>query len=596
MAPLSDTDIISRFLHLGTDQPYYIRKTQPLDINEGCRILAPIQSIIDTGENNDKEARKVAEAVDLKETPLETVIKALKSGCLIRNDECLFTLAYLARKLKDADQRKVYEALPNLIASSKDLFLFVNFYQSQALKAQAGKGFGNGMRVAIRKWYDKHTAEELAQLLATDAGSKGWCHRDLLLMTHIKVDDEDKMQVIDAAAGGMGRKRPAKVKETQLITEQMEAMMNDAKSKNDQQSLEASAPKKSRMEPSNVDSDALKTFKRIKAFKTVDKVAEASYAIRTHKYPLRLVPTQLLRASNVWENLFPNMEYRDIVNSALVLHDYKLIKENDSQLSNAYGKYLNCMTAVSKSKIHPIYIYQTMRLFEERQRYLNVVKEAVHTANNLALRKIEPNAHILKGFYAALNQAMRSHSRTGLNFLITLDLRSKQSKKRVFGNRLMSCQAAYVLLTLPVYKHEPHVQVLSFAEDAAKLNDVQFTREMDFLQGCEHIQHKAMKKTVVNINQPILYAQQNNKKIDVFITIVDSLIRVNPKRISPIETLNKYNAAQKRNACYILVNLCRHQQDLIHTSMAATKGVLELAGCTEDTPKVIEAYVKKHFT
>lgn len=258
------------------------------------------------------------------------------------------------------------------------------------------------MKVALGKWYNKHSAEELANLMATDRSWNDWCHKDLLKMIHINLKDEAKMQVLDAVCGGEGKKRPTKSK-------------TNGESKDD---------------VAQVDSEALKIYNRMKAFKSVQTANEATGCIKKHKYSLQLVPSQLQRASVVWESLFPHMSYREIVQAALVLQDYKLLKETDTPLSEAYGKVLNRMTSVTESKLNPVFIYQVMRLFEERQRYLNAVKEAIHTTNNLALKNTKANPTVLKQFYGALNQSMLNYQRTGLHILVTLDLRSKQSKSK----------------------------------------------------------------------------------------------------------------------------------------------------------------------
>ncbi|XP_058823838.1 RNA-binding protein RO60 [Topomyia yanbarensis] len=572
---MNDTEVIVRYLYLGSDQPFYIQKNRPLDIKEGCRILAPIQTLAAAITSaDDPDTKKLADSVTLTEHPVDMVARVMKSGALVRNDECLFTLAFLARTFnKPEEKHKVYEMVPQLIGSSKDLFQFVYFYQE--LSPKPGGGFGNGMRTALTKWYDKHSAEQLAMLFAMDRGWFNWCHKDILAMVHMNLEDVAKMQVVDAALGGIGRKHPPKSKKNN----------NSEKAESD-----------TKPEIQQEDSKALKIYRRIKKFKTVQVASEACTQISSHQYSIHVVPSQLHRSPAVWEALFPHMAYRDIVQAALVLQDYKLLKDNDTQLSEAYGNVLNRVTAVSESKIHPIYVYQIMRLFEERQRYLNVVKEAVHTANNLALKNAIANPTVLRQFYNVLNYSMLNYQRTGLNFLVTLDLRSKQTKKRVFGNRLMSTQAAFVLLALPMFKRETHMQVLTFTEAPQELANVDFTREMSFFQGCDYIQSIAKKKTKVDITQPIQYARQTKKKVDVFITIVDSLIRVNPQRHSPVVALNNYNTETKRGARYIIVSLSRNKQDLYHKDMTATKGVLELVGCTEDTPKLIDAYVKSKFT
>lgn len=595
MAKLSDSDLIQRYLYLGTDQPFYIHENKPLDIAEARRILQPVETqVLGTSPGADEAMQELARSVSLKEQPLDLVVKAWNSGALVRHDECLFTLAYLARTYRLPEHKHtVYEVIPKLIERSEDLFLFVHFYLSLAKQDARlkGNGFGNGMKVALKKWYDKHSSQDLAQLLAVDRGHLKWSHKDLLVMLHLNLADEGKMQVIDAAVGGIGRKRPPKPKIDGSAKKPKSASPEPSTSTKPAEDVET----KKEDQPKDEDSGALNTYRRIKEFKASEDAQTVLSKTFGFRYPMHIVPSQLQRAPMIWVKYLPHMPYKDVVKSALVLQDYKLLKDPSSELAIVYGRALNCMTAVKTSKISPIYIYQIMRLFEERQRYLNVVKEAVHTANNLALKNAAANPVVMRQFYQALNQAMLNYQRTGLRFFVTLDLRSKQSKKRVFGNRLMSCQAAFVLLALPMYKQETQITIKSFTEQSNVLSDVNFTREMEFFQGCDHIQAIASKKTKVDICQPMNEARSSKANVDVFLTIVDSLIRVNPKRTSPALALSAYNAESKNKAVYIIVSLSRHSQDFQHKDKTSNGRVLEVVGCTEDTPKIIDAYIKNHF-
>lgn len=270
------------------------------------------------------------------------------------------------------------------------------------------KGFGNGMRKALTKWYDRHTADELAKLLVTDRGAYGWTHRDILRQAHVQLADTAKTQVL-LIVKGPGTLE--KFRKTEYTGKYVDAVYG---------ALE-------------VESEALTMFNQMKKFKALDTADKACNGITEQQYPFELVPVPLLRSAAVWESLFPRLPYRDILRAAVLLQDFRLLKENDSPLSVAYGNVLNRMTSVRESRLHPIVIYRLMRLFEERQRYHNAVKEAIHTSNNLTLKNSKANPTVLKQFYAVLNESMLNYERTGLRFLVTLDLRSKQSKSKYLG-------------------------------------------------------------------------------------------------------------------------------------------------------------------
>lgn len=283
------------------------------------------------------------------------------------------------------------------------------------------------MKTALTKWYDKHSAVELAKLFASDRSCHKWSHKDLVVMLHMNLKDRAKMEVINAAVGGKKKRPTGEKSDVASKKKKSDAVENGVESSEELKKEDEKAG-----ESEEQVSEAVQVLSDIKTFKAVQTATQACQMIKQHQYTIQLVPAPLQRVSAVWESLFSRMAYRDIVQAALVLQDYKLLKDVDTPFSTAYGNVLNRVTSVSESKLHPIFIYQTMRLYEERQRYLNVVKEAVHTANNLALKNVTANPTVMKQFYNALNSSMLNYQRTGLRFFVTLDLRSKQSKSMNF--------------------------------------------------------------------------------------------------------------------------------------------------------------------
>ncbi|XP_055638032.1 RNA-binding protein RO60-like [Toxorhynchites rutilus septentrionalis] len=636
--PMEFNELLHRYFYLGNDRPFYIHRNRSLDVDRGCRILTPIKELVEAILKSDGGPPKGKVAITTD--PVTTVVNVIRNGSLIRNNECLFVLAYLARVfVAQEEKHKVYEQIPQVIDTSRDLFMFIHFYSLLGPVAIVGKGkgFGYGLRGALTKWYDKYSPEKLAVLLASDPSWNNWHHKDILRMVHINLKNEAKRKVIDAAIANdkdhQRKSKPTKQQTNSLeINDKLASLALDANSPKNNDNVaeenrpeaaplpqdqnvrgeapdndapadgaagDGNAPQENRVEgeqPESQTESALEIFKRIKKFKACKTATEACEGIEKYKYSFHLIPNQLHRSQAVWESAFPNMSYEQIVESMLVLQDYKLLTEEDTPFSIKYSSFLNNMTAVKQSGVSPIFMYRVLRLYEEKQRFLDTVKEAVHTTNNLILKSLSPNFSILKQTYGALNCSMLNLKRTGLNYMITLDLRSKITKKRVFGNRLMSCQAASVLLALPILKCEKQVHIFTFTEIPNRLENVEFTREMSLAVACDEIQRQAgNKKTKVDINHPCRYAHQREFDVDVFITIVDSLIRVNPQRKSPASALQVYNSKMNKKACYILINLCRHQQDLVHQA-TDKPGVLEITGCSEDTMKVIDSYVNRCFT
>lgn len=73
---MDTTDVILRYLYLGTTQPYYIYKSKSLDVGLGRLVLEPIKILVQAAENpNDLELRAKAEKISLREEPVDTIVR-----------------------------------------------------------------------------------------------------------------------------------------------------------------------------------------------------------------------------------------------------------------------------------------------------------------------------------------------------------------------------------------------------------------------------------------------------------------------------------------------------------------------------------------
>lgn len=81
---MNDSEVILRYLYLGTDQPYYIQKNKPLDVKEGCRIMAPVKTLVEAvalQEVDDSAALAAARRVTLKEPPVDMIVRVSLQNC-----------------------------------------------------------------------------------------------------------------------------------------------------------------------------------------------------------------------------------------------------------------------------------------------------------------------------------------------------------------------------------------------------------------------------------------------------------------------------------------------------------------------------------
>lgn len=79
--PMEFNKVLSRYFYLGTDRPFYIHKSQPLDVEEGRRILTPIKELVQEILASDGSARKAAEKGLLAAEPVATIVKVSSEHC-----------------------------------------------------------------------------------------------------------------------------------------------------------------------------------------------------------------------------------------------------------------------------------------------------------------------------------------------------------------------------------------------------------------------------------------------------------------------------------------------------------------------------------
>ncbi|XP_050084670.1 RNA-binding protein RO60-like [Anopheles aquasalis] len=593
---------VQRYLHIGNDVPLFFDTTRPVDMELGKRVLAPAVHLppppgasptpamvngasssapatknVPKSKPKSQKSKKAVPATAPAKAPATTlppvvaVIKrTIKNKSLRRLDECLFALAYCGRELPTGEERHcVFEALPELLSGPRELFAFLSFYTRLATEAGYA-GFGHGLRRAITRWYDKHSALELAEMIALSNGAFGWTHADVIRKTHLKLECPIKRSIIDVTTKRASQ-RPSLP--TQKQTSDGEASMDAA----------------------------LVRYLQLMAISSASTVDEAEELIKRHgPITYNQLPLTYRRWYTVWMALFPHLTHRELLDAMLPMQDFNVL-----YIEEVYTAYVGTLAkrrkAVEQEQIHPIVVHGIKTLYEKGKRYPLLVKEREQHAH---LLEREPETVVKTALRDTLEHSFSHHPKTGAWYYITLDLRSAHQKKHVLRNSEVTCFEASVLLAFSIYKREKHVTVEMFSDDKQKLYPVNFRKEMSWSEALDHCRllpettgTKLLSKTKVSLSAPIAKAQAKKQKVDVFITITDSLIRVNPTRIPPWRAMRDYRKAMNLNLSrYICVSLSQHKPSLTFDENAMkVGGILEVIGYSESTAKVIEAFAKNLF-
>ncbi|XP_058057267.1 RNA-binding protein Ro60 [Anopheles bellator] len=588
---------VQRYLYIGNDVPFFFDVTEPLDIELGKKVLAPAvkpQPLTPAVNGASKRSKKVPKLKNVEPAPkgeqtrnetsgslttipvppvLALIKKILRVQTVRRLDECLFALAYCSRELPTVEERhSVYAELPELLSGSHELFVFLEYYTR--LATQSGyAGFGHGLRGAITRWYDKYGALELAAIVASSNSVEGWSHADVIRKTHLKLACPAKQAVIDAAT-----KRTS-----QLVSY---IALRSAEKKDPEKANENGAIM-----------DALNRYRTLREIRGAPSAVETVEYINKHgAITFELIPKQFRRSVKVWEALFPHLTYRELLAAALPMMDFSVLKTSDSSITKAYINALSDRRkAIEKEKINAIEVHDIVKLFSNLRRYKSKLKEKQQREKKNT--NIIPPFDIFNMLDEIADYSLSHHPKTGARYYIALDLRRAHLKKHVLRSCIVECIEASALMAFSIFKREKNVTVVAFAEDEKSLRPVEFRQDMTWSQALKHCKDMVLPKTKAKLTMPIQNAQTNKQEVDVFITITDSLVRINPLRSAPAEALLEYRKAMNLNLTrYVAVSLCYHKPSLeFNENSMKTGGILELVGYNASNAKLIEAFAKNLF-
>ena len=114
---------------------------------------------------------------------------------------------------------------------------------------------------------------------------------------------------------------------------------------------------------------------------------------------------------------------------------------------------------------------------------------------------------------------------------------------KVFNHRSVTCADAQIVAALTWLQTKKEVTLMSFTDDPEKLKPVMFDQDTSFEKAVEIYKKEIAKhpKTKQRITLPLKKALDDKIKVDVFITIVDSVARTMGTIVKPpIDVLQAY--------------------------------------------------------
>lgn len=576
---------LKRFLHYGSESSLCLR--QDPDFLQ-CFLMDKLTAI----------EQMLAECSPEKQgDPVNHIMKAFMDG-YSGYPECLvFALAACAcQKTSERLRIQAYNAVKTICKSPKDLFLFVSF--TRKLSAPH-KGHGNGWRHALTQWYLNKEPMDMAAAVTLNGGFYGFTHKDLFRMCHIKSEDKVKSAIIQYVLKGL--------KYSKMVFDQ---------------------------EEDKILQQVLSYLQIIDEVKRLTDVHACARLLELHKLPISLAPSQSVKSPEVWIAVVPNMPLSELLESLVRLSCARLLKP-EQPLEGLIVDRLLDQTAIVESKLHPTQVYCALKHYECHAKNTYELMEKLIKQKKMEPRPLKPapkpNAKILTALHQLLLSTSRLLVPTGMRYLVAIDLLNNMKSWHCNGARDVSPALAATLIALSLVHAEREVTVVAFpalpgAPPEEDLIDpvnpvvqavnrhgkgkvpgagpiyprktsllpmvpLALDKQLSLEENLEKISEAMIGP--VEVCQPMVWAAQNKKAVDVFIVCTDY---VTPRKVAfkpPAVALQEYR--QQMNLPNAKLITCALAGKEVNVAAPNDVGMLDIAGFNGKVAQIIEAFSRGAF-
>lgn len=506
---------LDRFLILGCEGGSYYATERKLTIESAQAVLRCA---------DEDAARAVGRVAAISE-----------SGRAPKNDPAIFALALLAGHPKA--KALALEALPRVCRTGTHLFQFVD-------AVQTFRGWGRGLRRAIREWYLEKDPRDVAYQVTKYQARERWTHRDLLRLAHpeAKGSMQDIMHWAVKGWPGVGDE-----------------------------------PHPDR---------ALAPIWALEKAKRATTAHEIAHLIRDYRLVRECIPTEWLNELEVWDALLQEMPLTALIRNLATMTRVGLL----TATSEATGTVIDTLTnaeRLKKSRVHPVALlaalltYQSGRGVRGKNTWTPVTRivDALDRAFYLSFGNVKP---------------------TGKRWLLALDVSGSMGCGMVAGVPGLTPRVASGALALVTAAVEPRHQFVAFTSTgwhcAASgkgqwasvgyhngISELTISPRKRLDDVCKQIAGLPMGGTDCAL--PMLYAMAKRLEVDVFVVLTDSETWAGG--IHPAQAIEQYRDKTGIPAKLIVVGMVSNGFSIADPNDA---GMLDVVGFDTATPQLMSDF------
>lgn len=463
--PLDRWARVDRFLILGAEGGTYYATEARLTRENAVNLVDAIR---------EDGRRVVARVIELSE-----------SGRAPKVQPAIFALAACAGLGDDATRRfALGEGLRRVCRTGSHLLTFCSFVEQF-------RGWGRGLRRALRDWYEAKPVGELAYQALKYQNREGFTHRDVFRLAHPLTADAERAALYAWIVKG------------ELPDPAVESLAL----------LRAHAAAKA-----SEDADA----------------ATCAELVRAAGLPREALPSTWLREPAVWDALLPQLPMTALIRNLATLTRVGLLTPKGAATPAVVAR-LTDRTALRKARIHPIAVLAALTTYASGRSArgtsawtpVAAVSEALDAAFGLAFANVEP---------------------TGARTLVALDVSGSMSSGSIAGVPGLTPREAAAAMAVTFVRTERDVSVMAFAEGFVPFPIGRDERVTTVVE-----RTAALPFMGTDCALPMLYAVERRLAIDLFVVLTDSETWAGT--IHPDEALRTYRARTGVAAKLVVVGM-----------------------------------------
>lgn len=390
-------------------------------------------------------------------------------------------------------------------------------------------GWGRAKRRAVANWFTSKTPDELAYQAVKYRQRNGWTLRDLMRLSHpVGVDQSVGKFILGNYMGKFSDYDPAMPGIVHGFTE---------------------------MQRNENLPSVLETLERYP------------------NLPWEAIPTQFLKAPEVWKTLFYNNALRGQALLRNVVRLAKIGAFDDIKFAGDYAAKLTDRQMISKTRLHPVQYLLAGLTYDRGQ----VNRSTGYYYGSSSYNKTwTTNAKIKDALQAGFYDSFANVTPSGKAIRIGVDVSGSMSWGSAVGADVTAAEGA-ALMALVTAKVEPYVEIVGFANT---LRDLGISTSDSF--------ESVIRKTKINnfgSTDPSLLIRTAHNTSEAFVVITDNEVN---SGTHPSRALKNYRDQSGIPAKLVVMGMTATNFTIADPS---DSGMLDVAGFDANAPRVVSDFI-----